>query len=208
MRTCQWDAVIARRLWGLLLVLCLSGCSSAYHFRYRYTLIAPPDSTDGLEDDQVRIQLSPVPAGGMMQLAITNKSLQPMFIAWEQTYYLDPSGRRRSATESGLQWFRPSQWFTEDTRIIPGDVIRLQVHAGERQYVNPFSISSTAGGGVTVSGAPQPLLPTVGQSRAVGEGYQGQEFHFVLALRVGTDVARYPFTFRITDVEVQSQIRE
>ena len=203
MHTCSWDAVIACRLWGLLLVLCLSGCSSAYHFRYRYTLVSPPDSTNSLEDAQVRMQLSPLPAGGIMQLAITNKSPQPMFIAWEQTYYLDPSGRRRFATESGLQWFRPSQWFTEDTRIAPGDVLHLRIHPGERQYVNPFSIASTAGGGVTVSGAAQPLLPTAGNSRAVGEGYQGQEFHFVLALRIGTEISQYPFTFRITDVEVQ-----
>jgi hypothetical protein len=204
MRIYQWNRVMARRLWSLLLVICLSGCSSAYHFRYRYTLTVPPDSSDGLEDDSVRIQLSPAPAGGIMQLAITNKNPQPMFIAWEETYYLDPSGRRRAATESGLQWFRPSQWFTEDTRIAPGDVMRLRVHPGERQYLNPFAISSTAGGGVTVSTASQPLLPTAANSRAVGEGYQGQEFHFVLALRIGTDVVRYPFTFRITDVEVSS----
>jgi hypothetical protein len=181
----------------------VSGCSTAYHFRYHYTQIAPPGGNSGIEDDRVRIQLSPVPASGLMQLAITNKSPQPIVIVWEDTYYLDPFGRRQPATESGLQWFRPSQWFTEATRIAPGDALRLQVHAGERQYYNPFSVSRTAGGSVTVSSASQPLLPTSGRTRAVCQGYQGREFQFVLALRLGTDITPYTFTFRITDVEVQ-----
>jgi hypothetical protein len=37
----------------------------------------------------------------------------------------------------------------------------------------------------------------------VGKNYQGQEFRFVLALRRGTEVMQYPFTFRITEVDVQ-----
>jgi hypothetical protein len=102
-----------------------------------------------------------------------------------------------------MQWFRPSQWWHENTHIAPGASLRLQVHPGERQYYNPFSVSRTASGQVAVSGAPQPLLPTTGKTRAVGEGYQGREFRFILALRLGTEVTPYPFTFRITEVEVQ-----
>jgi hypothetical protein len=191
-----------RRFWSLLLVLSLSGCSTAYQFRYRYTLTAPPDAAEGLEDDQVRIQLTPIPAGGMMQLAVTNKHTEPLDLVWEQTYYLDPLGRRLPVAESGLQWFRPSQWFSEDTRIAPGDTLRLQVHPGDRQYYNPFSVSRLTNGQVSVSSAAQPLLPTGGNTRTVGESYAGREFHFILALRRGTEVIPYPFTFRITDVEV------
>lgn len=189
--------------WSPLLALCLSGCGTAYQFRYHYTQIAPAGSSEGIEDDRVRIQLSPIPQAGMIQLAIFNKSPRPLGIVWEQTYYLDPTGRRRTASESGLQWFRPSQWFSEETRIAPGDIIRLRVHPGERQYYNPLAVSRTTGSGVTLSGGSPPLLPTVGTSRALGEGYTGQTFQFVLALRSDSTVTPYPFTFRITNVEVK-----
>jgi hypothetical protein len=139
----------------------------------------------------------------MMQLTIANKHTEPIVLVWEQTYYLDPLGRRRSVTESGIEWFRPSQWFSEETRIAPGDSLRLQVHPGERQSFNPFSVSRTANGQVSVSSAPQPLLPTAGKTRAAGESYQDREFHFILALRIGANTIPYAFTFRITDVEVR-----
>jgi hypothetical protein len=192
-----------RPLPWFLLMLYLSGCSAPYHFRYHYTQVAPPGGLTGVEDDQVRLQLSPVPAGGMMQLTITNKYTEPIVLIWEQTYYLDPSGRRQSVAESGMTWFHPSQWFSDDTRIAPGDSLRLQVHPGAPQSYNPLSWARTASGQLAVSSTPQPLLPTAGKTRAVGESYQNQEFHFILTLRIGANTVPYPFTFRITDVEVK-----
>jgi hypothetical protein len=139
----------------------------------------------------------------MMQLTITNKYTEPIVLIWEQTYYLDPSGRRQSVAESGMTWFHPSQWFSDDTRIAPGDSLRLQVHPGAPQSYNPLSWARTASGQLAVSSTPQPLLPTAGKTRAVGESYQNQEFHFILTLRIGANTVPYPFTFRITDVEVK-----
>jgi hypothetical protein len=186
------------------MLLSLSACSPTYHFRYQYTLITPPGGADGVENDQVRIQLSPAPDSGIMQLAVVNKSPQPMAIVWDQTHYIDPFGRRRAASETGMQWFfRLREWFADDTSIDPGDTFRTRVQAGEHQAYNPFMLSRSVGGDVTVSTAAAPLLPTGSKARAVGQAYQGREFHFILALRLGTDVMLYPFTFRITDVAVQ-----
>jgi hypothetical protein len=186
------------------MLLSLNACSPTYHFSYRYTLIAPPGGAEGVENDQVRIQLSPTPDSGIMQLAVVNKSPQSMAIVWDQTHYIDPFGRRRAATETGMQWFfRLREWFADDTSIAPGDTFRSRVQAGEHQAYNPFTVFQSASGDVTVSTTAAPLLPTGGKARAVGQAYQGREFHFILALRLGTDVMLYPFTFRITDVAVQ-----
>jgi hypothetical protein len=155
---------------------------------------------EGIEDDQVHIQLSPDSAGGIMEITITNKSAQPLAIVWEQTHYIDPHGRRRQVTETGVRWFFR---FTDDTHIAPGAVLRTRVQSGSPQMYNPLTVSRTASGEVTLSSAPATLFPTTGDRAAVGKNYQGHEFRFVLALRHDTEVVQYPFTFRITNVEVQ-----
>ena len=140
MPTLRLDAVLRSALWGLLILLSLSACSPTYHFRYQYALIAPPGGTEGVENDQVHIQLSPTSESGIMQLAVVNKSPQAMAIVWDQTHYIDPFGRRRAASETGLQWFfRLREWFAEDTPIDPGDTFHTRVQAGERQeYAIPL----------------------------------------------------------------------
>lgn len=204
MRTVWHDPIGGWWLWSLLVVLSLSGCGAAYHFRYHYALVAPPGTTDGMEDDQARIHLSPEPEGGVMQLSIANKSAQALTIVWDQTHFIDPLGRRRPAAETGLGWFfRPREWFADDTHIAPGEERRLRVQPGERQMYNPLTVSRTAGGEVTLSSAPATLFPSAGNTAALGKSYQGREFRFVLALRRGSDTTQYPFTFRITDVDVQ-----
>jgi hypothetical protein len=55
-----------------------------------------------------------------------------------------------------------------------------------------------------LSTSPLSLLPTSVESSAVGEAYQGREFHFILAFSMGKEIARYPFSFRITSVDVES----
>jgi hypothetical protein len=186
------------------MLLGLSACSTTYHFRYSYTLVAPPGGNEGIEDDQVRIQLSPAPESGIMQLAVANKGTQEIAIVWGQTHYIDPFGRRRPATETGIQWFfRLREWVTDETSINPGQTFRTRVQAGEHQTYNPITVFRSASGDVTTSPAAAPLLPTGGHARAVGQAYEGREFRFILALRLGSEVTLYPFTFHITDVEIQ-----
>ena len=167
-------------------------------------MVSPPGGTEGTEDDRVRIQLVPAPGTGVMYVALTNKSSGPIAVVWEQTHYIDPFGRRQPASETGMHWFfRPREWFADDTRIAPGSTLGMHVQPGSRQQYNPFEISRTTGGNVTLSTSPRPLLPATGNTPSLGERYKGQEFRFILALRIGTNVTQYAFTFRITDVAVQ-----
>jgi len=69
--------------------------------------------------------------------------------------------------------------------------------------LNPFMVSRSTAGEVTVSTAPQPLLPASGNTPTLGQAYRGREFRFVLALLFDTGITPYTFTFRITDVEVR-----
>jgi hypothetical protein len=179
-------------------------CSSAYRFQYRYTMIEPPGGSEGVEDDRVRIRLAPVPKRGTLNLALSNKGTQAIAIDWEQTHFIDPLGRRQQANEVGSNWFlRPANWFSDRVAIAPGEAYRSQVQAGPHQSYNPFSITRQASGAVNMSSSPRSLLPLSGATSDVGKTYQGRTFQFILALRVGGEDVRYPFKFRITDVDVQ-----
>jgi hypothetical protein len=196
--------VCIRLLACVLLLLSISACSSAYRFRYDYIMVDPPGGNEGMEDEHVRISLTPVARKGILHLVVVNKTSRPIRIVWEQTHYLDPRGRRREASETGIGWFfRPQEWLQGGTPVAPGGEFRAQVQAGEHQTYNPLTVSRQASGEVTFSTSPRSLLPETGNTPAVGTSYQGQEFRFILALRIGPDITHYPFTFRITAVDVQ-----
>jgi hypothetical protein len=185
-------------LWGLV------GCSPAYRFQYHYVMTEPPGGSEGMQDENVQILIDPVPNKGLLDLAVTNKRAEPISIEWEQTYFVDPFGKRQQANETGSGWFfRPQAWTLAGDQIAPGREFRVRVHAGSRQTYNPFTVSRQASGAVQVSTSARSLLPTSGDASAIGEAYQGREFHFILALRMGTEIVRYPFSFRITSVDVQ-----
>lgn len=186
-------------------LLSMTACRSAYQFQYRYTMVEPPGGSEGVEDDRVRIRLVPVSKRGTLNLALSNKGAQTVMLDWEQTHFIDPFGRRQQATEVGANWFlRPANWFSDRVTIAPGEVYRAQVQAGQQQSYNPFSITRQASGAVDMSSSPRSLLPTSGDTSDVGETYQGRTFQFILALQVDGEDIRYPFTFRITDVDVQA----
>jgi len=201
--------VLIKRVRGWLLVclavlLGMTACSSTYRFQYRYTMVEPPGGSEGFEDDRVRIRLAPVPGRGTLNLALSNKGTQNIAVDWEQTHFIDPHGRRQQATEVGANWFvRPTNWFSDRVTIAPGEGYRMQVQAGPHQSYNPFSITRQASGAVDVSSSPRSLLPKAGATPDVGEVYQGRTFQFILALRIGGEDIRYPFKFRITDVDVR-----
>jgi hypothetical protein len=183
----------------------LVGCSPAYRFQYHYVMTDPPGGSEGMEDENVRILIDPVSNKGLLDLTVMNKRTQPIAIVWEQTYFVDPFGQRQQADEAGAGWFfRLQSWSLAGDQIAPGREFRARIHAGKRQTYNPFTVSRQASGAMQVSTSPRSLLPTSGESSAVGEAYQGREFHFILAFRMGTEIARYPFSFRITSVDVES----
>ncbi len=235
-------SMVPRAVWlgCLLAFVTLSGCSAPYQFRYHYTLIAPADGTDGIDDERVRVRVNPSPDVGVLQLTVINKSLQPVTIEWEQTRYIDPLGHSRATLDAGAGgFFKPQGWPAGGTRIVPGEAFQttirpaglrtarvqsLSPYAGQPDFrvppseefrapprasgsstANPFTISRSTGGEVSVSTTPQPLLPTSGNTPSLGQAYKDRDFRFILALRFETRVVPYTFTFRITNVEVQQQ---
>ncbi len=91
-----------------------------------------------------------------------------------------------------------------DPRLPPDPEFQPTGRATDRGSLNPFTVSRSTAGEVTVSTAPQPLLPTSGNTPTLGQAYKGREFRFVLALHLDAGITPYTFTFRITDVEVQA----
>lgn len=197
-RTERWVLVC------LAVLLSMLACTSAYRFKYRYTMIDPPGGSEGIEDERVRIRLAPVPDRGTLNLALSNKGTHTVAIDWEQTHFIDTLGRRQLATEVGNNWFlRPANWFSDRISVDPGEVYRIQVQAGRHQSYNPFSVTRQASGAVNVSSSPRSLMPLSGDNSDVAKTYKGRTFQFILALRIGGEDVRYPFKFRITDVDVQ-----
>jgi len=201
-------------------------------------MVTPDSGSGSIENDRVRVQVTPTPEVGVLQLAVMNKSTQPITIVWTQTHYVDPLGQAHPAMDaaaSGL--FGPSGWPRGGTRLVQGEAFQATVRPGgfrtqrpvslspyagqpdmrlpydpefqpsgrppERVSLNPFTVSRSSDGEVTVSTKPQPLLPTSSNTPALGQAYKGREFRFILALQLDAGVTPYTFTFRITDVEVQ-----
>ena len=90
-----------------------------------------------------------------------------------------------------------------DMRLPYDPEFQPSVRPTERMSLNPLTVSRSSSGEVAVSTAPPPLLPTSGNTPALGQAYKGREFRFILALQLDAGVTPYTFTFRITDVEVQ-----
>jgi hypothetical protein len=225
-------------LWCVLMLVSLSGCSTSYHFRYQYAMVATDGIREGIDNERVRIRVTPTPEIGVLQLTVVNKSAQPMTIVWTRTHYIDPLGHTRPVINAGVSgFFGPRGWPTGGTRIVSGEMFEATIRPGgfrterlpslspyagqpdlrvppdpefqpsghptERMSFNPFTISRSADGEVAVSTAPQPLLPTSGNTPTLAQAYKGRQFHLLLALYLDTGITSYTFTFRITDVEVQ-----
>ena len=91
-----------------------------------------------------------------------------------------------------------------DPRLPPDPEFQPTGRATDRVSLNPLTVSRSTAGEVTVSTAPQPLLPVSGNTPTLGQAYKGREFRFVLTLLLDTGITPYTFTFRITDVAVQT----
>ncbi len=203
-----WTRTSPVLLTCVLMLIGLTACRQAYRFQYHYVMTDPPGDSKGRENARVRIHVTPVANKGILQLDVTNKSTQPIAIVWEQTHFIDPHGRRQDASETGTAWFfRPAAWLRDQTAIAPGGTFRARIQAGAHQSYNPVTVSRQSGGAVQFSTSARALVPTSGATATLGEAYQGREFQFILALRTSDATLRYPFTFRITQVDVQSRGR-
>ena len=212
-------------VWCVALAALLSSCSVAHRYHYDYTLKAPDKGVAGvIENDQVRVQVTPTEALGVVQLAVTNKSLELVAVAWQESYFVNPHGHRHQAVNTDQGIIRAPEASMREGAIAPGATWRGTVQPGgvpttrplpteidqgslspvDRQLVlNPLTVTLYEGGEVALGSPASSFLPNAGNAPAVAEAYKGQEFHLVLGLQTGDDVTPYRFTFVITDVQVR-----
>ena len=211
-----------------MLAALLSSCGAAQQYHYDYTLKASGERAEGvIENDQVRVQATPTAALGVVQMAVTNKSLEPVAVAWQASYFVNPHGHRHQAVNPNQGIIRAPDAAMREGDIAPGATWRAIVQPGgapttrplqaepsryqqgglspvDRQLVlNPLTVTLHEGGDVVLASPASSFLPNAGNAPELAESYQGQEFHLVLGLRTGGDITPYRFTFTITDVRVR-----
>ena len=216
-------------VWCVALAAFLSGCSASHHrYHYDYALKASGGDSQGvIENDQVRVQAAPTETLGVVRLTATNKGLEPVAVAWRETYFVNPQGHRHQAVNPHQAVIRAPDASMRDGAIAPGATWQGMVQPGgaptarplqtepsryqqgdlspvDRQLVlNPLTVTLHEGGDVVLVSPASSFLPNAGNDPELAAAYQGQEFHLVLGLQTGGDVIPYRFTFVITDVRVR-----
>lgn len=206
----------------------LSGCGAAHQYHYDYALKASSERAGGvIENDQVRVRATPTGALGVVQMSVTNKSLEPVAVAWQESYFVNPHGHRHQAVNPNQGIIRAPDTAMREGGIAPGATWRAVVQPGgaptnrplrgepsrydqgglspvDRQLVlNPLTITLHEGGDVVLASPASSFLPAAGNVPELAATYKGQEFHLVLGLQSGDAVTPYRFTFVITDVRVR-----
>ena len=201
-------------------------CSAPHQYRYDYALKATGQPVEGvIENDRLRLQVVPTAALGVVHVAVTNKSLEPAAVAWQETYFVNPHGHRHQAVDRDQAVIRAPDASMREGGIAPGATWRGAVQPGgapattprqvessgyhgdlspvDRQLVlNPLTVTVYEGGEVTLGSAAPSFLPGAGNTPELAEAYRGEEFHLVLGLRTGAEVTPYRFDFVITNVQV------
>ena len=218
---------------GRLLLLALTcaalvvACSAPHEYSYDYALKASREPAAGVvENERLRVQVMPTAALGVVQVAVTNKSLEPVAVAWQETYFVNPHGHRHQAVDRDQAVIRSPDASMREGGIAPGATWRGTVQPGgaptatprqaessryqgdlspvDRQLVlNPLTVTVYEGGEVALGSAVSSFLPNAGNAPELAEAYRDREFQLVLGLRAGDDVTPYRFDFVITDVQVR-----
>ena len=214
-------------LLGLAFAAFAVACSAPHQYRYDYDLKASGGPAAGvIENDRLRVQVVPTAALGVVHVAVTNKSLEPVAVAWQETYFVNPHGHRHQAVDRDQAVIRAPDASMREGGIAPGATWRGTVQPGgapaptprqaessryqgdlspvDRQLVlNPLTVTVYEGGEVALGTAASSFLPSAGNTPELAEAYRGEDFQLVLGLRAGNDVAPYRFEFVITDVQVR-----
>lgn len=115
----------------MVLAALLSGCSVAHQYHYDYALKTSGERAGGvIEDDQVRVRAVPTETLGIVQLAVTNKSLEPVAVAWRDSYFVDPHGYRHQAVNPDQAVIRAPDASMREGAITPGATWRAIVQPG------------------------------------------------------------------------------
>lgn len=215
-------------VWCVALAALIGGCSAPHRYHYDYALKASGGGSQGvIENDRVRVQAAPTGTLGVVQLAVTNKGLEPVAVAWRETYFVNPHGHRHQAVNPRQGIIRAPDASMRDGAIAPGATWRGMVQPGgapaarplqsepsrypqgdlspvDRQLVlNPLTVTLHEGGDVVLASPASSFLPNAGNDPETAAAYKGQEFHLVLGLQSGGDITPYRFAFVITDVRLR-----
>ena len=128
------------RSWVCCVVLAalLSGCSATHQYHYDYALKASGERAGGvIENDQVRVQAVPTAALGVVQVAVINKSLEPVAVAWRESYFVNPHGHRHQAVNTDQAVIRAPDASMREGAIAPGATWRATVQPGGAPTTRP-----------------------------------------------------------------------
>ena len=124
--------------WCLVLAAWLSGCSAAHQYHYDYALKASGERAGGVvENDEVRVQAVPTAALGVVQVAVVNKSLEPVAVAWRESYFINPHGHRHQAVNTAQAVIRAPDASMREGAIAPGAAWRATVQPGGAPTARP-----------------------------------------------------------------------
>ena len=115
----------------MALAALLSGCSAAHQYHYDYALQASGERAGGVvENDQVRVQAVPTAALGVVQVAVINKGLEAVAVAWRESYFVNPHGHRHQAVNTDQAVIRAPDASMREGAIAPGATWRAIVQPG------------------------------------------------------------------------------
>lgn len=118
-------------MWCVALAALLSSCNTAHQYRYDYALKASGGRAEGvIENDQVRVQVTPTAALGVVQMAVTNKGLEHVAVAWQESYFVNPQGHRHQAVNPNQGIIRAPDAAMREGGIAPGATWRAIVQPG------------------------------------------------------------------------------
>ena len=128
------------RFWVRCVVLAalLGSCSAAHQYHYDYVLKASGERAGGvIENDRVRVQAVPTETLGVVQLAVINKSLEPVAVAWRESYFVNPHGHRHQAVNTDQGIIRAPDASMREGAIAPGATWRAIVQPGGTPTTQP-----------------------------------------------------------------------
>ncbi len=126
-------------VWCVVLAAILSSCNTAHQYRYDYVLKASGDHAEGIiEDDQVQVQATPTAVPGVVQMVVTNKSLEPVAVVWQESYFVNPHGHRYQAVNTDQNIIRAPDASMREGVIAPGTTWRGTVQPGGTPTTRPL----------------------------------------------------------------------
>jgi hypothetical protein len=116
----------------VVLAALVSSCSAPHRYHYDYALKASDEhAAEGVvENDRVRVQAVPTADLGVVHVTVTNKSLEPVAVAWRESYFVNPHGHRHQSVNTDQGVIRAPDASMREGDVAPGATWRGTVQPG------------------------------------------------------------------------------